>query len=156
MWSVKLSFKFPSTWAKPKFQAIAHFNICSHLFWFPQICSSAFQIALVVVAFIWPLPRLLSHYYLLSLHRYCTTRLPLVLSPGLDCRPLVTRGCPQASFLPNSAKRAEDLTCHGSQLWLEGGAVVKLESEGRCVPTRFPEPWLSDLLNYSLKVSKYE
>lgn len=41
-----------------------------------------------------------------------------------------------------------------SQLGLEGCSVVKLEPGRRCVPTRFPEPWLSDLVSYSLKINK--
>lgn len=42
-------------------------------------------------------------------------------------------------------------TCPGSStpwFWLgfEGGSVVKLEPGRKCVPTRFPEPCLSDLV----------
>lgn len=148
MWSGNLSFKFLLTQAKPEFQAIAHLNL-SVSSWFPQTSSSLFQtLCSGRGSFHLSVAWTLSRYSLLSLRRHCTVHLPLVLSPLLDCRPFAGR----TVLRPFSS--SEKVACHGSQLRLEGCSVIKLESGWKWVPTRFPEPWLSDWLNYSLKVNK--
>ena len=58
------------------------------------------------------------------------------------------------TFPSPSVRLAQGPARHGSQLRLEGHSVVKLETGKRCIPTQFPELWLSDVVNYLPKVNE--